>query len=85
MNDQWNDDEEWAECERKMAEIGKPYYRFRDGTFVKADSFADAKRIRIAKIQAEEENEENGWHACTCLGFNHKWGCPVQAAQPVPF
>jgi hypothetical protein len=80
-----NDDEEQAEYKRKMAEIGKPFYRFRDGTFTKADSFAEAKRIRIAEIQAEEEKEEDGWHACTCLGFNHRWGCPVKAAEPVAF
>jgi hypothetical protein len=80
---QMNDDEEMAEYKRKMAEIGKPFYRFRDGTFTKADSFAEAKRIRIAEIQAEEE--EDGWHACTCLGFDHRWGCPVKAAEPIAF
>jgi hypothetical protein len=79
-----NDDAELDEYKRKMAEIGKPFYRFRDGTFAKADSFAEAKRIRIAKIEAEEE-ETDGWHACTCLGFDHRRGCPVKDAQGVAF
>jgi hypothetical protein len=81
---QMNDDDEWDEYKRKMAEIGKPFYRFRDGTFTKADSFAEAKRIRIAEIEAEEE-ETDGWSTCTCLGFDHRWGCPVKAALPVAF
>jgi|TARA_R110000850_G_scaffold204586_1_gene330810 hypothetical protein len=79
------DDDEYDEYKRKMAEIGTPFYRFNDGTFVKAESFADAKRILIATIEAEEEKEKHGWHACTCLGLSHRQGCPVQAAHGVPF
>ena len=77
-------DDELNEYNRKMAEIGKPYYRFADGTFVKADSFEEAKRILIAEIEAEQE-DENSWHSCTCLGLSHRPGCPVQDAIGIPF
>lgn len=53
----------------------KNWYRFRDGSFVKAKTFAAAKARKIAEIEAEEERPD-GWHACTCLGFQHQPGCP---------
>jgi len=78
------DYEEDAEYERKMAAIGKPYYRFADGTFVKANSFEEAKQVLIAQIEAEQE-KENRWLACTCTGLSHRHGCPVQEAEGIPY
>lgn len=77
-------DEEFEECERKLAEIGTPFYRFKTSDFVKAKDFAEAKRIMIAKIEAEVEDEKE-WCPCTCLGLSHRFGCPVQAASGIPF
>jgi hypothetical protein len=78
------ENDEFIEYKSKMAEIGKPFYRFNNGTFIKAASFDEAKRILIAEIETEKEKDKN-WHACTCLGLGHVFGCPVDAANGIPF
>ena len=66
----------------------KEWYRFLDGSFVKAKTFEEAKAKKIAMIEAETE-QDDGWHACTCLGFQHRHDCPVQkemeARGEIPF
>jgi len=43
--------------------MGERYYQFYDGTFVKARTFEEAKRMKILRINAEVENPYN-WHPC---------------------
>lgn len=57
-----------------MAQKG-PYYRFKNGLFVKAATFEEAKATLIKAIEAETEEPKN-WHKCTCLGFSHRFDCP---------
>lgn len=57
------------------------YYRFRNGTFVEAETFREAQDKLIAQIEAEEEAEQ-GWHKCTCLGFSHRINCPEAPKDP---
>jgi hypothetical protein len=59
------------------------FYRFRNGVFIEADSFALAKIMLIAQIENEQEVDKR-WHKCTCLGFNHRFGCPEQSTE-IPF
>lgn len=61
----------------------KSWYRFQDGTFVKALTFEIAKAKRIAQVEAETEQEDE-WHACTCLGFEHSYDCPEKGDE-IPF
>jgi hypothetical protein len=77
-------DDEFEEYQRQMAEIGKPFYRFSNGTFVEAKDFDEAKRTMIARIEAEVEDAD-GWHSCTCVGLSHRHRCPVQKAYGIPF
>ena len=51
------------------------YYRFPDGCFVEAETFAEAVKRRIEDIMAHEEDPEQ-WHRCTCLGLSHRLDCP---------
>ncbi len=51
------------------------YYRFKDGSFVEATTFLEAKRKKIEQIQNEPEDERE-WHKCTCVGLSHHYGCP---------
>jgi hypothetical protein len=59
------------------------FYRFRNGVFIEADSFALAKIMMIAQIENEAE-KANSWHKCTCLGLDHRFGCPEQSKE-IPF
>jgi hypothetical protein len=63
------------------------YYRFKNGVFVKADTFEEAKLKLIQEI-ADEPEDPKQWHECTCLGFDHRFDCPVKLredAQRIPF
>jgi len=60
------------------------FYRFKCGTFIEADTFDDAKNKFLANIKSEIENPKE-WHKCTCLGFNHRFGCPSLQDCEVPF
>lgn len=51
------------------------FYRFRNGTFIEADTFEEAKRALIKRIEAEKENKAK-WYKCSCLGFSHRRDCP---------
>lgn len=56
------------------------YYRFKDGSFIKAETFKEAKEIKLALIKTEPEDLKR-WYKCTCLGFSHRSDCPE--ATPV--
>lgn len=60
------------------------YYRFKNGAFVKAESFEEAKRTLVDRIESEVEDASR-WHDCTCLGFQHKTGCPQALLEGIPF
>lgn len=51
------------------------FYRFKDGSFIEADDFSEAKKKKLEQIKNETENE-NRWHKCRCLGMRHRIGCP---------
>lgn len=59
------------------------FYRFNCGTFIEADSFDAAKEQLIERILAEEEDQEN-WYRCTCLGLSHRYDCPEMEGV-IPF
>ena len=59
------------------------FYRFKCGTFIEADNFTEAKEKFIKQIQSESENSK-GWHKCTCLGLDHRHGCPARSKE-IPF
>lgn len=61
----------------------KVYYRFDDGSFVKAKTFEEAKNIKISELNAEIEDPES-WHECTCLGLSHNYDCHVMK-DIIPF
>lgn len=50
------------------------FYRFRDGGFVQAPNFNEAKRIKLESIVAETEDPYS-WSDCTCTGFQHRPHC----------
>jgi len=60
------------------------YYRFKNGIFIKAETFGRAKDKLIALITAEVE-DPNQWHECTCTGFQHRHDCPVGMKGEVSF
>ncbi len=60
------------------------FYRFKCGVFIEAETFDEAKSKFVDKIMAEEERQK-GWHNCTCLGFNHRLGCPEQKKIGIPY
>lgn len=59
------------------------YYRFSNGVFIKADTFKEAKEKFVDKVLQEVEDKRE-WHKCTCLGFNHRFGCPEQGDE-IPY
>lgn len=61
----------------------KPFYRFRDGSFVEASSFEEAKRKKLEEVREEVEDEES-WCSCTCVGFSHAYDCPL-FTDDIPF
>ena len=63
--------------------MGYGYYRFCTGTFIEADTFLEAQVKYIEKIIKESESAE-GWHKCTCLGFQHHWLCPEKGDE-IPY
>ena len=59
------------------------FYRFNCGTFIKADTFEQAKEKFIQKIMDEKEDADS-WHRCTCLGISHRYDCPEMEGE-IPF
>jgi hypothetical protein len=51
------------------------FYRFRNGSFIEANSYQEAQEKMIQQI-SEEVEDKKGWHKCTCLGFGHHFDCP---------
>ena len=51
------------------------FYRFRNGVFIEADNFDEAKYKIISIIESEKEDKKR-WYNCTCLGVSHRHGCP---------
>ena len=78
-----HDHEDEEEEDKRLESLPSPFYRFDDGTFIKADSFEDAKRKKIERLEAETEDKAE-WHKCTCLGLEHQWGC-VAKPRYIPF
>lgn len=60
------------------------YYRFKNGVFVRADSYAEAQAKLIMTIRNEQEDVTQ-WYKCTCLGFGHREGCPEKINEPIAF
>jgi hypothetical protein len=60
------------------------FYRFSWGTFVEAGSFDEAKAKMIARVESEEENNEK-WLPCTCLGLSHRYNCPERLKGGIPY
>lgn len=56
------------------------FYRFKDGSFVEADNFEEAKKIKILRIETEVEDERS-WYSCTCVGLSHRFDCPERTSS----
>ena len=54
------------------------FYRFKCGTFIKADNFEEAKLVFTQQILDEKEDDTQ-WSKCTCLGMSHRSDCPEMA------
>lgn len=63
------------------------YYRFRNGIFIKADTFEQAKLKLIMQIFEDvgQPEDPKRWSPCTCTGFDHRHDCPEKAKSPIPF
>lgn len=65
------------------------FYRFNDGSFVEAETFEEARAIKLKQISEETEDKDN-WSKCTCLGWQHRYSChlnPMNSKNPedIPF